>query len=335
MKTYQKIFLSTCLFLSSISYSQTSTEKWNSLSRRYEYFDQRGYMTGYKEYNSLGGTWDYYSTNEKPRLNQYNPVVNPVNIELIGQVLASKQARYNAGGHSNGNSYNSKRRYVNEMIHSNDRALNNKDIKKYEEITNISSSIGKDFDKKRVKGELKTFAITELENGWYEQVLFLDGIYAKKFIEINDHQILNILTGSKIKYNVSNLVKEYSSSPDYSILINRPDGTILKANLYLTNNKPLKKTPEYYEASIYIFYTDEFIDGGHLFVRVYGDAVNSQISTDEYWHASLNPKCNDEKNIIKFYLPKNKKMNFNAFTETKFWKGEITTAANCQLMKLN
>jgi hypothetical protein len=55
-------------------------------------------MTGYKEYNSSTGSWNYYAQNQrpKPRLNQYNPVVNPVNTELIGQVLASKEARYNA-----------------------------------------------------------------------------------------------------------------------------------------------------------------------------------------------------------------------------------------------
>lgn len=96
MKNHQKILLFTCLFLSFNSFSQTSTEKWNSLSRRYEYFDQRGYMTGYKEYNSLRGTWDFYSTNQRQGQVEYNKPVNPYNTNLVERVLAAKQGRYDA-----------------------------------------------------------------------------------------------------------------------------------------------------------------------------------------------------------------------------------------------
>ncbi|WP_158730119.1 MULTISPECIES: hypothetical protein [unclassified Flavobacterium] len=76
-------------------YSQNSSEKWNSYLGRYEYFNGSGYMTGYKEYNKLTGSWDYYTVNQKPR-NIYNKVVSPVNETLVREVMASKQARYDA-----------------------------------------------------------------------------------------------------------------------------------------------------------------------------------------------------------------------------------------------
>lgn len=90
----KNIILVTFLLISLNIFSQTSTEKWSSLNNRYEYFDSSGYMTGYKEYNSLMGTWDYYSEKQRPRQNQYNPIVNPINENLVRQVLSSKQARY-------------------------------------------------------------------------------------------------------------------------------------------------------------------------------------------------------------------------------------------------
>lgn len=83
------------LLMCSYIYSQNSSEKWNSYLGRYEYFNGSGYMTGYKEYNKLTGSWDYYTVNQKPR-NIYNKVVSPVNETLVREVMASKQARYDA-----------------------------------------------------------------------------------------------------------------------------------------------------------------------------------------------------------------------------------------------
>lgn len=81
----KNIILVTFLLISLNIFSQTSTEKWSSLNNRYEYFDSSGYMTGYKEYNSLMGTWDYYSEKQRPRQNQYNPIVNPINENFQGK----------------------------------------------------------------------------------------------------------------------------------------------------------------------------------------------------------------------------------------------------------
>lgn len=75
------------------SYSQTRTEKYNSLYERYEYFDQNGQMVGYKKYNSLLGQWEYYETKTNST-KKYGEYIQPIDIGLLERTLAAKQARY-------------------------------------------------------------------------------------------------------------------------------------------------------------------------------------------------------------------------------------------------
>ena len=72
------------------SFSQTMTEKWNSLYERFEYFNSNGTMVGYKKYNSLYNRWDYYD------LKTTNTSRSSVDLELVDNVLSSKQAKYDA-----------------------------------------------------------------------------------------------------------------------------------------------------------------------------------------------------------------------------------------------
>ncbi len=78
------------LLLSFSAYSQSYTEKWNSLSSRYEFFDSNGNMIAYKAYNSLSRQWETY--NVKTQSN-YQPE-SSINQPLLERVLTSKQAKY-------------------------------------------------------------------------------------------------------------------------------------------------------------------------------------------------------------------------------------------------
>lgn len=84
----KKLIFLIVLSFSINSFSQTSTEKWNSLYERYEYFDSNGTMVGYKKYNSLYERWEYYdlkANNSQPSLG---------NLDLARKVLSEKQAAY-------------------------------------------------------------------------------------------------------------------------------------------------------------------------------------------------------------------------------------------------
>ena len=96
------------LFVFSVSVvGQSSTyEKYNNLTRRYEYFDtSTNKLIAYKTYNSLQKRWEttYINNNEKSE----QSTRSDVNFELLNQVAKSKQQRYD---------YNSQR--INSTIES-------------------------------------------------------------------------------------------------------------------------------------------------------------------------------------------------------------------------
>lgn len=91
----KKIIFSAFLLLGISCFSQTATKKYNSINRRYEYFDSRGNMTGYEIYNTLTRQWEYYSTTSQQRsLNQYRDPI-PLDITPLGNATTTLQNRYN------------------------------------------------------------------------------------------------------------------------------------------------------------------------------------------------------------------------------------------------
>lgn len=95
MKKTYTIFL---LFICVCSYSQTMTEKYNSILGRYEYFDSQGNLTGYKLYDSLFKEWKYYkvdATAYERKPIQYAPPPKDDNFALLQQVANQKQSSYN------------------------------------------------------------------------------------------------------------------------------------------------------------------------------------------------------------------------------------------------
>ncbi len=87
------------LFFCVCAYSQTMTEKYNSILGRYEYFDSQGNMTGYKEYDSLFKEWKYYKVDSqvyerKPI--QYATAPKDSNIDLLYNIASQKNNSYNS-----------------------------------------------------------------------------------------------------------------------------------------------------------------------------------------------------------------------------------------------
>lgn len=80
-------------------FSQSVTEKYNSLYKRYDYFDSSGNIIGYKKYNSLSRHWEYYNLNKtqyerQPR--QYGNYTQPYHLDLIERALRQKQQNYDS-----------------------------------------------------------------------------------------------------------------------------------------------------------------------------------------------------------------------------------------------
>lgn len=93
----KKIIFLLFLLFGCYCFSQSVTERYNSLSKRYEYFNSSGNIIGYKKYNSLTRQWEYYDLNateyqRKPR--QYGEYIQPHNLDLIERALQQKQQGY-------------------------------------------------------------------------------------------------------------------------------------------------------------------------------------------------------------------------------------------------
>src|SRR6218665_999905 len=88
-----RLFLLFCLLASFRGFSQTATEKYNSLYNRYEYFDSNGTMTGYKVYNKMSSQWEYYSTQTQNTRPQYNTVKEPIDTKFMGDALMYQEQK--------------------------------------------------------------------------------------------------------------------------------------------------------------------------------------------------------------------------------------------------
>lgn len=87
-----KIICIVLLLFTITSFAQTTTEKYNSYLKRYEYFDSRGTLIGYKQYNSYLNQWEYYKTGSGGY--QIQQPQSSINIDLVQKTLNSKQSAY-------------------------------------------------------------------------------------------------------------------------------------------------------------------------------------------------------------------------------------------------
>ena len=95
----KKIIIPVFLLLGSFCFSQSVTEKYNSIYNRYEYYNSSGNIIGYKKYNNLSRQWEYYDVNKtqyerQPR--QYGDYIQPYNFDLMQKALSQKQSNYDS-----------------------------------------------------------------------------------------------------------------------------------------------------------------------------------------------------------------------------------------------
>ena len=74
--------------------AQQSTEKWNDLYNRYEYYNSQNYMTGYKQWNSLRGQWEYFSTENSISGYKAGNTFKDENFALLERTMNRKQNQY-------------------------------------------------------------------------------------------------------------------------------------------------------------------------------------------------------------------------------------------------
>ncbi len=85
------VFLTVLSLCTMSSYAQTRTEKWNEWSKRYEYFNSRGTLVGYKIYNYYQRQWEYFDLSQND--NSRNPQ-RATSVDYGIQVAGMLQARY-------------------------------------------------------------------------------------------------------------------------------------------------------------------------------------------------------------------------------------------------
>ena len=72
-------------------YSQNYTEKYNSTRSRYEYFDSRGNLIGYKKYNSTSNRWEYTDLQNNSSRRKYSDPKSPYDWDFIERAMQQKQ----------------------------------------------------------------------------------------------------------------------------------------------------------------------------------------------------------------------------------------------------
>lgn len=117
----QNVFTLLLLLISSFCYSQSAsvTKKYNSLNKRYEYFDSSGAMIGYEKYNSFSKQLEYYDLksqySRQPR--QYGDYIEPLdNSSLLNIESNLKQRGIEATNQAIVKQSNYLRTYLDEHI---------------------------------------------------------------------------------------------------------------------------------------------------------------------------------------------------------------------------
>lgn len=339
MKTKHLLLL---LFFCTCAFSQTMTEKYNSILSRYEYFDSQGNLTGYKVYDSLFKEWKYYKVDtvvyEKKPI-QYSTPPQDNNFQLLAETAMRMDREYSNNSNSyNNNNYNSKKEWTSKKLHENEYKFYKKDLKISERIQIESNKIYKKLAK------MKLLDIENLDDGWYDVIIKRvatgkgDEAFEYGKVEIYNKKIINYVDG----FNVIFKTKDSGFgriSKEYTFDRINPDGkfSIKSLKCYFVNDKKIQ-TPNFYEAVTVMFYTKAAFDGKHILIRVYEskDEENTRkVFLKTSFYNNQEPTCEEDNNVCKIYLPKNREYKYFAASETAFWKSSFDTSSNCYKIKLN
>lgn len=95
----KKVIFSVFMLFGVFCFSQNVNKKFNSVYKRYEYFDSSGNMIGYEKYNNVLKQYEYYSTNnsQSPQTRQPTQYRSPQQLDIsnLGNAMTVKKNRYN------------------------------------------------------------------------------------------------------------------------------------------------------------------------------------------------------------------------------------------------
>ena len=335
-------YLTLLLFLAitNSSYTQSVTQKYNSLYNRYEYFDETGNMIGYKTYNSLLKQWEFYSNKDGNRKTDFGSYVPPINLELVSKVLAHKQARYDNLSYEEKLRLSKQRAYRQYL---NQKAYTTKEFfKKYNKAE-------KDYLSKAKKG-VKTFKSTnkkerknilEHSDGWYKCYYFTDvtiknnnevSSYAR-YIQIINGNVVNYIGNFNIIYPVTKVRR--NKSDFFTISIDAGNNQSEDVKIYCVSDKALNKKPNHNFGVTKIFYTN-IKEGGKIDVIIKGKNGYTYLGKiEEYWKDTDFVSCGVEQGVVKVHLPVGE-YEYYAYGDIKIWEGEFTLDENssCHKTKL-
>ena len=286
--------------------------------------DNYGNQIATNSYTGNGFNYD----NSRPPL-KFNDYIDPIDNKLLMKTLQTLDNNYN--NRKPISQYDRKRYYVNEMLYKYDNKLLEQSLKTKKKEEATSKINYKQLQKKQANGDLVD--IITLKDGWYQVLSQSEDFYAERYVEVVNHNVINWVNGQHLKFPTSNLNRPSNISSPYSLYLNLPDGKTQNINFYFVNSKSVK-TPISYEPAVFIIYTKDFIDGEMLYTRIYGNDINQLQGTELSWTANSNPKCNDDKRVIKFYLPKGETFKFHSNTKTSYWEGEIVMDSYCKSLNL-
>lgn len=102
----KKLIIFSSLLLGTLCFSQSVVEKYNSIYKRYEYFDSIGNLIGYKSYNNLSRQWEYFTVQPQNTKQPYK-YRDPAKLDLGIDT-------YNQQSGGNNQNSNTRRNYYDE-----------------------------------------------------------------------------------------------------------------------------------------------------------------------------------------------------------------------------
>lgn len=93
----KKVFFSIMLLFGAFCFSQTITEKYNSIYGRYDYIDSYGNLVAFKKFNIFSKQWEYYRVDQAQQRKPYQ-YKDPEKLDIsgLGNAATTLQGRYNS-----------------------------------------------------------------------------------------------------------------------------------------------------------------------------------------------------------------------------------------------
>lgn len=248
------------LLISFGSLAQSYTEKYDSLNQRYEYFNNQGTMVGYKYYDGLNQAWVYKDLSEKPK----STYIDPINNELIQQVLSSKDRKYESNVQKIQNAISD----INSKILtlSEDEETKNIIRTKFNDVVNGLNSKNRDYSNNNTANQIVQY-LYEMANTITKQTTFKKSYFKDNeivsFMQYHGGYDIPIIKEYVMKNNLWVLTKTDKGNNQFyydgDVIYFKRGETLWKNRpIKFRNNNPLLKGNWFDSPYGEVFITDDF-----------------------------------------------------------------------------